>query len=120
MIGQRNKGLLEHKVSRVRRTSLMLLAFVYLFIGFAHSVTCVDLAYATAIDGAYSVGPDGGEPEKATFVADHCHFCVAVTMPATATAGYPAVKSAGLIILIAELVPAGSPHLDTPPPKDLI
>jgi hypothetical protein len=119
MISQRSNGVLEQKGSRFRRGSLVLLAFVYLFIGLAHSVTCVDLANATAIDGAYSVGPDGGEPGKATFVADHCHF-VAITMPATATAGYPAVKSAGLIILIADLVPAGSPHLDTPPPKDLI
>lgn len=109
--------------SGFRRGMLIMLAFVYLFVGLAHTVTCVEKAVASTmeIDAAMNaVDTDGGAPEHTTVIGDHCHSCVPGILSAPPVAEYPAVKPAKFSAVTVELVHTGPQRLDTPPPKNLI
>ena len=64
---------------RVRRSLLMFLAFVYLFVGLAHTISCTDeaVAFALAVDTgtASDDGPDESGTKKSPVFAEHCYVC---------------------------------------------
>lgn len=102
---------------------LIMLAFVYLFVGLAHTVTCVEKAVAPtmAIDASMNaVDTDGGAPENAMVVSDHCHSCFPSMIPVPSVIQYPAAKPPEPAISAAKLLRTGPQRLDTPPPKNLI
>jgi hypothetical protein len=65
---------------------LMFLAFAYLFVGLAHTISCTDEAVAFAIAAdtgtASDDGPDQSGTKKSPLVAEHCYVCAPVLMPA--------------------------------------
>jgi hypothetical protein len=115
--------LLKTQAPRIRRTLLMFLAFAYLFVGLAHTISCTDEAVtpAIAIDmNAASDGSDEGGSKKSTAAAEHCHICAPVLMPALIPDARPSARLAKLSFLAPPLLFEQHPRLDTPPPKHLI
>jgi hypothetical protein len=97
---------------------MMFLAFVYLFVGVAHTISCVDEVdlSATSADG-----PHDGTSKKSIPVAGHCDLCAPILMPALAPVPAPWAQPAKLAFLPPRLVLLEDhPRLDTPPPKHLI
>lgn len=111
------------QVSGFRRNVLILMAFVYLFVGLAHTVTCIEKAVAATmvIDASMNaVDTDGSASDHIAVIGDHCHSCVPVILSAPPVGEYPAVKPAKLSAFTVELVHNGPQRIDTPPPKNLI
>lgn len=107
-----------------RRGLLMVLAFVYLFVGIAHNATCFDQAVAssvaieTAADPSIDPSHDGGTKSDIV-LCDHCPTCVPAVLPAHLITAVPCGVPAAGDMSVASLVPADHAWLDTPPPKNL-
>ncbi|MBR1090851.1 hypothetical protein JQ621_25605 [Bradyrhizobium manausense] len=106
-----------------RRTLLMFLAFAYLFVGLAHTISCTDEAVAAAISSDFGNVPDDGSDEggskKSPVVAGHCYVCAPVMMPALVTDAGPSARAVTLNFAPQKLQFEDHPRLDTPPPKHL-
>ena len=105
---------LGRKAPRVRRTVLVLLAFVCLFVGLAHTVSCVEQAVAATVAmdiGTVTDSSDDGPTKHSPAIGDHCHACVPGLTPASDLAAGPSEHAARLA-LTALL--ADHPWLDTP------
>jgi len=113
----------KSKAPGIRRTLLMLLAFVYLFVGFAHSIVCFDEAFASTISSEAVVPPgddsDDGGTKNLPVVAGHCHICAPVLMPVLAPDPAPSVRPTQVAFGTPRLLIEDHPRLDTPPPKHL-
>jgi len=124
---------MEHRASqklpklqawRVRRTLLMFLAFAYLFVGLAHTISCTDeaVAFALSVDigTASDDVQDEGGTKKTPVVAEHCYVCAPVLMPALIPDAGPSARPLKLSFIAPALLLEEHPRLDTPPPKHLI
>lgn len=113
---------LGRRAPRVRRTVLILLAFVYLFVGLAHTVSCVEQAIASttvAMNIGATDSSDDGPTEHSPAIGDHCHACVPGMTPASGDAAAPSEHPARLVLTTPLTLLADHPWLDTPPPKHL-
>ena len=101
----------------------MLLAFSYLFVGLAHSISCTDEAVAATMSSDIGSIPDNGPDEdgskKSPVVAGHCYVCAPVLMPAVVPDAGPSARPVKLAFVSPKLQFEGHPRLDTPPPKHL-
>ena len=99
---------------------LMLLAFVYLFVGIAHNISCLDQAVASgfAIEANVDASDDSGTKIGAV-LCDHCPTCVPAVMPVPAFAEAPSALPSQPVVSVVVVLVAGHPRLDTPPPKRL-
>ncbi|WP_371422574.1 hypothetical protein [Tardiphaga sp.] len=124
---------MEHQVGQklpklqapgLRRMLLMLLAFSYLFVGVAHTISCTDEAVAATISSDIGNIPDDGPDEdgskKAPVVAGHCYVCAPVLMPALVPDVGPSARPVKLAFVSPKFPFEDHPRLDTPPPKHLI
>lgn len=118
-----NQNLLGRQAPRVRRTLLMFLAFVYLFVGLAHTISCVDDAVAATISidmsGAPDDGSDEGGSKQSPIVAEHCYVCAPVLMPVLAPVADPSAHLVRMVFVTPKFLLEDHPRLDTPPPKHL-
>lgn len=107
------------KSSGFRRSMLMFLAFVYLFVGIAHNISCLDQAVASSIafEQTSDAGDDGAK--TAIVISDHCPMCAPTVMPEPAVAFVPTADPAAPVVAAASVMIAGLFRLDTPPPKFL-
>jgi hypothetical protein len=99
------------------------LAFAYLFVGLAHTITCTDEAvtFAISVDtGTSSDDGDEGGTKKSPVVAEHCYVCAPVLMPAVVPDAGPSARPVKLFFIAPALLLEEHPRLDTPPPKHLI
>lgn len=103
-----------------RRGLLMVLAFVYLFVGVAHNMSCFDQAVASsfAIETVADASQDGGL-KSGLALCDHCPTCVSAVMPAPVAAAAPCGLPASSNTSVSSLLEADHAWLDTPPPKAL-
>jgi hypothetical protein len=108
--------------SGVRRSMLILLAFVYLFVGVAHNIACMDQVVAS--DGftisKVSDSGDGGDSGGMPSVCDHCPTCTPGVMPLQVVATSPVAVPVQRNDVAMPMLMSGHPRLDTPPPKILI
>lgn len=120
---QTSQNLLGQQAPRGRRTLLMFLAFVYLFVGLAHTISCVDQAVAASISvevgDATDDGLDKSIPKHSPAVAEHCYACAPITMPVLAPVAAPSAHPVKLFFVTSALLLEDHPRLDTPPPKHL-
>lgn len=99
---------------------LMFLAFVYLFVGIAHNISCLDevVASSFAIENASDAADDiGGKPGVVT--CDHCPACIPAVIPAPTVVLAPPAGPTQPVMAVASALVAGQFWLDTPPPKIL-
>lgn len=119
--GQKLSGL---QAPGLRRALLMFLALAYLFVGLAHTFTCADETIASAVAAnigtASGDGSDEGGTQKSQGVAEHCHVCAPVLMPAFIPDAEPSARSLELSFIAPVTLLDDGPRLDTPPPKHLI
>jgi len=115
-----DKGLPAKQSGDVRRAMLMFLAFVYLFVGMAHNVSCLDEAVASsfAIEQTSAPSEEDGK-NAASVICDHCPTCVPALMPVTAAADVPSARPSQPVESVVPVLIADHPRLDTPPPKRL-
>lgn len=99
---------------------LMLLAFAYLFVGMAHSMTCLDLAVAssTAIEKSPTIS-DNRMPNSGLALCDHCPICTPAMTPVSIAVMTPSSHPSEPVVTTAELLMATPLRIDTPPPKHL-
>ncbi len=105
----------------------MFLAFAYLFVGFAHSFAhaagCFDETFASTVLSEAAVPPtdnsDDSDSKKSSVVAEHCHVCAPVLMPALAPDAGRSVQPVQVAFTTPQLLLEDHPRLDTPPPKHL-
>ena len=101
----------------------MLLAFSYLFVGLAHSISCTDEAVAATMSSDIGSIPDNGPDEdgskKSPVVAGHCYVCAPVLMPAVVPDAGPSARPVKLAFVSPKLQVEDHPRLDRPPPKHL-
>jgi hypothetical protein len=106
-----------------RRMLLMFLAFTYLFVGLAHTISCTGEAVAAVISSDSGnipdEAPDEGGSKKAHVVGGHCYVCAPVMMPALVTNAEPFRRLAKFPIGSPKFHINDHPRLDTPPPKHL-
>jgi hypothetical protein len=112
-----NKDLPVRSPRGVRRAMLMLLALVYLFVGVAHNIACLDQAVASSsvLEKAPGSGETNNKPEIA--ICDHCPTCVPAVMPSPAMAQAPSAHPSQMRSAVAEARMTAPLRLDTPPPK---
>jgi hypothetical protein len=104
--------------SSFRRLMVACLAFVYLFVGIAHGVSCLDEAVASSYSVAKMADSNGdGGAKIGISICDHCPACVPAVMPAPAVVTVPSALTCQPLATVAAVLPAGYPWLDTPPPK---
>jgi hypothetical protein len=115
-----NQSLPVKQSNGLRRSMLMFLAFVYLFVGIAHNISCFDqtIASSVAIEHISDATDDGGT-KTGVVVCDHCPTCVPAVLPAPSVAAVPSAVPAPPVVTIASVLLAGQSRLDTPPPKIL-
>lgn len=102
----------------LRRSMLMFLAFVYLFVGIAHNISCLDQAIASsfAIEHVSDATDDSGT-KTGVAICDHCPTCVPAVIPVPSVAAAPSAVPAPPVVMITSVLLAGQSRLDTPPPK---
>lgn len=104
----------------IRRSMLVLLAFVYLFVGIAHNISCLDQAVASSItvQNVADASDEGGSKAD-VMLCDHCPTCVPALIPALAVVAVPTANTSGPVVTSADVSMAAPLWLDTPPPKNL-
>lgn len=107
--------------SRLRQALLVLLAAVYVLVGFGGEISCAEEAleaipYSTA---DVSAGSDRADVDgkKTPTVVDHCYSCVPLTIPVAASVCAPAAISGIVSSCGSTIVAIEARLLDTPPPK---
>lgn len=122
-MGRQASQKLKPRAPGLRRTLLMFLAFAYLFVGLAHSISCTDEAVVAAIASDSGNVPDDGSDvdgsKKSNVIAGHCYVCAPVMMPALVTDAGPSARPVTLYFASPKLLFEDHPRLDTPPPKHL-
>lgn len=103
----------------LRRTMLTFLAFVYLFVGISHNISCFDQAVASSFAIETSDASHDGNAKSKVAACDHCPTCVPAVIPAPSVAAVPSAMSAPPVVAVAAVLIAGQFRLDTPPPKFL-
>jgi hypothetical protein len=102
----------------LRRSMLMFLAFVYLFVGIAHNISCLDQAIASSVAITHvSDASDDGGTKTGVAICDHCPTCVPAVISAPSVAAAPSAVPVPPVVTIASVLMAGQIRLDTPPPK---
>lgn len=100
---------------------MILLAFMYLFVGIAHNVAGMDQAIASDGFAISKVSDDGddGDPSGVPSVCDHCPTCSpgVTPVPVAAVTADPVAVSIQRVATIVPMRTACHPRLDTPPPK---
>lgn len=103
---------------------LVFLAFAYLFVGLAHTVSCTDevIGFGTSakVDAASDDGSDGEGSKKLLLASHHCPICAPALMPSALQHREPPVRLARLPLPILNRHAAEHRRLDTPPPKHSI
>jgi hypothetical protein len=116
-----NQKPLGQQAPHVRRILLMFFAFVYLFVGLAHTVACVDQAVAASISvdmkAASNEGSDDSGQAHSQAAAEHCSACAPVQMPSLVSVAVPSAYQVKLVFVTPALLLADHPRLDPPPPK---
>lgn len=115
-------GLPVRRAGNFYRTAMMLLAFVYLFVGVAHNVWCLDEAVASTLAVAMEKSPDRSDdslPKAGISLCDHCPTCVPALMPEPASVAVRSALAAEPVVMTTEWIVAAHPRLETPPPKFL-
>ena len=115
-------GYSSRKTSRARRALLVFLAFAYLFVGVLHTVSHADeavAAIAANVDSLLDVGSDDGGSKKSPAVAEHCHICAPMLMPALTPAPFPSANVRRTTSAAPNFMVEDHPRLYTPPPKHL-
>ncbi|WP_049769484.1 hypothetical protein [Nitrobacter hamburgensis] len=100
---------------------LLFVAFAYLFVGLAHTVSCTDETVTSLISmgGAFGNVSDEGSSKKSPLVAQHCYVCAPVLMPALIPMAVPSARSVKVALIVPKVLRATQPWADTPPPKYL-
>ena len=96
--------------------------FVYLFVGVAHNVWCLDEAVASTLAVAMEKSPDRSDdslPKAGISLCDHCPSCVPALMPEPASVAVRSALAAEPVVMTTEWIVAAHPRLETPPPKFL-
>lgn len=115
--------LLNQYVPSWRRTLLVCLAFTYLFVGLAHSSTCVDHAFAgsapISAEAKVAVNDGGSDtvPESSRTFGDHCHICSPVQISVFAAVATPSADLYTPMFVTVALQLTDAPRLDPPPPR---
>lgn len=109
------------RTGTARRALLIALAFVYLFVGVAHQMSCFDQAVASGFvsDKASHASHDGGTSPPDFASCDHCPTCVPAVMPAPMMEAAPCGLPSSPPMSVASLIAADHAWLDKPPPKSL-
>lgn len=101
----------------------MLLAFSYLFVGLAHTVSCTDEAVAATMSSDIRSTPDDGPHEdgskKSPIFAGHCYVCAPLLMSAVVPDAGLTARPVKLAFVSSKLQFEDHTRLDTPPPKHL-
>lgn len=110
------------RASRLRRSLLMFLALTYLFVGFAHTVVCIDQAVAaTGLVHVVAAADNSGDgsPNDSAAVAEHCHVCAPVLASVSVPVALPSSHFITSVFVAPPHLLAEHVRLDTPPPKSL-
>lgn len=107
--------------SRLRQALLVLLAAVYVLVGFGGEISCAEEAleaipYSTADVSAGSDKADVDGKQTPTVVG-HCYTCVPLTVPIAASVCAPAALSEVVSFRCSTVIALEARLLDTPPPK---
>ena len=119
------KRLPRSQASGIRHTLLALTAFVYLFVGLSHAISCANEIVVGSIASDFSASPldDGGQDDNGTkklpVVAHHCYVCAPILTPALAAVSGPSAKTVRRSFVAPNRLHANPLWLDTPPPKHL-
>ena len=115
----------EHKLplksaSYFRRSFLIVLAFVYLFVGIAHNVFCADQTLASnfTVESDLDI-TDHDKAKSALSICDHCPACTPCLLPLPAMVTNPSAVPAQPAVTPDTLRMTDHSQLDTPPPKHL-
>jgi hypothetical protein len=104
-----------------RRALLVFLAFTYLFVGLAQTISCADDAIVSVMSSEFTNSLDDGsiqgDPKAVPVVAGHCHFCAPLMMPVLAMILQPSAITVALSYHLPIPHFEGHPRLDTPPPR---
>lgn len=113
-------GVSKKQAGGLRRGLLMFLAFVYLFVGVAHQISCLDQAVASTfgIEKVADASHEGGSKSELT-LCDHCPNCVPAVMPAPVMEAAPCGLPGSMTTTVASFVATDHAWLDSPPPKSL-
>jgi hypothetical protein len=120
MSGLIRRVFLFPKAGRLRRPLLVLLAFTYLFVWFAQTISCADevlddIPFATALDATDGPDRDGGA--QAPVVVKHCPMCAPLVVPVPASVLVPESDASRLAFVPPIFRLEDHRHLDPPPPK---
>lgn len=110
--------------SRLRQALLVLLAAIYVLVGFGGEISCAEEALeiipsstADATAGSDKADIDG---KKTPTVVNHCYSCVPLTIPVAASVCAPAALSGVVSSGGSTVVALEARLLDTPPPRPQI
>jgi hypothetical protein len=103
-----------------RRGLLTLLAFVYLFVGISHQVSCLDQAVASTLGIEKVSAPlqDGASYSEA-MLCDHCPNCVPAVMPSPVTEAASGMLPGSTMAALDAFSASNHARLESPPPKNL-
>lgn len=109
----------RQKAGGLRRSVLMLLAFVYLFVGVAHQISCFDQGVAT-VSSVQNASDEPGDTSLADFaICDHCPTCSPALMPVPLTEAAPCGLPSSNFFSVASFFAGDHAWFDSPPPKSL-
>lgn len=102
-----------------RRLMFICFAFVYVFIGIAHNISCLDQAAASGIafERVADTADDGAKNGAAA--CDHRPTCAPAVLPVPSVAAVPTGVPAAPVLTVAPVLIAVQSRLDIPPPKFL-
>jgi hypothetical protein len=108
----------------MRRTLLVAVAFVYLFVGLAHTMSCVDQAVAATVSAQAAAGSLDESSDNVVKhglqAAEHCHVCAPGLTPALSPIVAPSARPFQLPLLAQSPQLEDHSRLETPPPRHLI
>ncbi|WP_322515109.1 hypothetical protein SR870_19190 [Rhodopseudomonas palustris] len=113
-------GASKKQAGDLRRCLLMFIAFVYLFVGVAHEMSCFDQAVASPV-GIEKVSNSSGHdssPAELT-LCDHCPTCIPALVPAPVVADALGGLPSSITMSVASFFAADHAWFDSPPPKSL-
>lgn len=113
-------GASKRQAGGARRCLLMVIAFVYLFVGVAHQMSCFDQAVAATfgIEQVSDSSDDHSSPSELA-LCDHCPTCVPALMPAPVVADALGGLPSSITMSVVSFSPDDHAWFDSPPPKFL-
>lgn len=105
----------------VRRWFTMFCMALFMLTNVGHAATCTTAHVHAAIGDAAVTTPDdeSGTSKQTALSENHCHGCIAVSVPAVNADASPLIASTQIAPAVAYRIDADQRPSDPPPPKSL-